>query len=244
MEEFRTRLEMENYFGSLTQANISARATPTNITNISIIDYYLQNIRKPTVREQNILEASIRIANTIIQPIPAFRRIPWNIMISNDYIESGFPHTHVDYIIIPHAHVHIAAKRPQQLAETLIHEKIHVFQRKYPCECHLLYTVYWRMSIKGLRSRHPNYDKMRANPDIDDILYNDNATNTTIFNTFADDSKPSLGTTIGDERDHPHEIMAYVITHIVTNRTSYIQPSNVKYIPSTIAWMNDRLVNL
>ena len=102
--------------------------------------------------------------------------------------EGGMPHTHGPYIMLP-------IDMPI-LAATLVHEKIHVYQRYHPIETAL--DAAEKYAITGFE--YPDLGQ-RANPDTSRILYGDmRPTYTPNAKTLAD---------IQDLRDHPHELEAY-----------------------------------
>lgn len=95
--------------------------------------------------------------------------IPWKIAIVRQDVENGFPHTIRDVVCMP---------RPSldepflSLVETLIHEKVHVYQRMFPKE-----TL---DAIRGLgyapvcnRDELPRAIRRltRSNPDLNDTVY-------------------------------------------------------------------------
>jgi len=146
--------------------------------------------------------------------------------------------------------------------EVLLHEKIHVFQRKYPIQTHFLYTKYWYVVPYALRS----YDEpLRSNPDINHIIYayfspykNTYIHNVAVYNDrvfkIKDSyvkSKPSKHITNTNrehsatyyrliheydikQTEHPNEVMACLITDIVMN--------NIKH-DLTIEWMKKYLID-
>ena len=57
--------------------------------------------------------------------------IPWYICCTQGLsYENGVPHTRGNYIII--SKEHIKNKDVNELANTLVHEKVHVYQKLYP----------------------------------------------------------------------------------------------------------------
>lgn len=55
----------------------------------------------------------------------------WNLILSSDDLEFGMPHTNDKYIIIPESNIKSAIENYdyETLAETMIHERIHIIQR-------------------------------------------------------------------------------------------------------------------
>ena len=131
--------------------------------------------------------------------------IPWKIAIfSGKQYESGYPHTRADVIFIPNILI-----SSSELAKTLLHEKVHLYQRAYPQEMD-----------SWLRSR--GFDRWktrvseplsRANPDLDAWIYIDPATQKPMVALYNSEEP----TNISDVKltnfsfEHPYELMAYEI---------------------------------
>jgi hypothetical protein len=113
-------------------------------------------------------------------------------------IENNMPHTHADTIIIPESTI------PMLTVTTLIHEQLHVFQRHYPIQCHMLYEK-WGYKAIGIIDPTTH----RSNPDNNAILYADSTGNA--FNNAYNPS-PKHISDIQDRRDHPNEVFAYRVS--------------------------------
>ena len=86
-------------------------------------------------------------------------KISWKIAyIPGLKYEHGLPHTRNDVIIIT---------KPTHLFTTLVHEKVHLYQKKYPDDVEL-YLL--QKGFERLRKREKK-DCIRANPDIDQWIY-------------------------------------------------------------------------
>jgi hypothetical protein len=84
--------------------------------------------------------------------------IPWKIgCIKGDRYEYGLPHTRCDVIILP--------KGQDSLYETLLHEKIHIYQKKYKKEMKRYLSLFTKIK------KREEIDRIRANPDIDKWIY-------------------------------------------------------------------------
>ena len=160
---------------------------------------YENHLRPPTQKELEHLE---RLTIQVDALSARLATIPWKFRIFWGDIESHFPHTHGDFIYIHEDHVSTIP------ITTLLHEKIHVFQRMFPCETHDLIVNYWGFSFHSMRygSAH---DIMRANPDVNRIIYADDQ-GKTIMGVYKKNAQ-SLND-IEDSRDHPYEMMAYALS--------------------------------
>ena len=161
--------------------------------------------------------------------------LPWNIAVSRGRAETGFPHTVEDVICLPAAFLGAPSRR------TLIHEKIHVFQRAYPSRAREA------LALMGYRLKCPASDlpdsvrlRLRANPDLDGNVYEQVSTGcvpAALYNTDSRSGGPitSLSNVtlaciscLGDGDDvvrkpqapvpryeHPFEEMAYVLADAI-----------------------------
>lgn len=203
---------------------------------------YVDSLRPPSKEESMILDKAVLHASSLLRPFKRLASVPWRFYITNEDIESGFPHTHGDYIIMPSSHVLSAKSNTSNtfsdMVDTLIHEKIHVFQRLYPCQSNVLYLKYWNLQIQGHTPQTPT--NFRTNPDTNLLTYAMiTSTKTIIASEYSDPTHPTLGETKGpgSHLDHPHEIMAYVATHIITKGSSSLDTKMAGFVDSTRKWL-------
>lgn len=165
---------------------------------------YNKAIRMPNPQEQMVLvDAATHVDSLISTEFKKLAEIPWRIrLFDGDRVENGYPHTHGSYVIMPSSMV-VADSR--QLVSTLLHEKVHLFQRLYPAETNHLITRYMGFSIASLANKHAN---LRTNPDLNQLIYK-YPDERLLLPTYTDNAI-SLSD-IQDKNDHPFEIMAYSI---------------------------------
>jgi hypothetical protein len=184
--------------------------------------------------------------------------ITWKIAILQINVENNLPHTHNDVIFLPHTFLKLEEK---SRTEILLHEKIHVFQRKYPIQTHFLYIKYWSIVLYTLRSYE---EPLRSNPDINHIIYayfspyqNKYIHSVATYHENANKIKDSYVKTERCEQfiynkqhsttyyaliheydikqtEHPNEVMACLITDIVLNNVEHVL---------TIEWMKKYLID-
>lgn len=139
--------------------------------------------------------------------------IPWKFLVSSDSLENGFPHTHGDIIVLPQWFL---KKQPNM--KTLLHEKIHIYQRKYPFETHRLLCDIWGFVPVGISY---SQDQLRANPDTNQLIYTYQGKPlqatykneaTEIGDVLYNHSKFEIP---ADQRDHPFEVMACVLSDVL-----------------------------
>lgn len=225
------RIQREGYFNNMNKADLLARQYTTQDEARS---KYFGSLRSPNVSEKRVLEFAVAKANAIMHDYPKLANLPWTFLIAPDFIESGFPHTHYETIILPHSHV--SRKSIDDLVDTLIHEKVHIYQRLYPCECNILFTRFWNLKIIGKKQ---TLQLHRSNPDINMLDYAESGHLIKCF--YKDKHNPTLASITGDERDHPYEMMAYIIAFIMTRNTR-LGADNGKYVTPTLQWMQEFLI--
>lgn len=221
-------LHREAYFNFLNKLDLQSRAYKT--TQDALHDY-INKLRKPTPTEEINIHLAIKYADNFMKLYPKLAKLPWKVFVGHELLESGFPHTHHDTIVLPPSYVQ---KMSASLINTLIHEKIHIFQRFYPCETNVLYIDYWGLTIKKVIDHNPN-NNVRSNPDTNQLVYQDNGND--IVARYLSLTEPQLSKTTGDLRDHPHEMMAYIITSILS-KSSIINQQLKRHVASTEEWMN------
>jgi hypothetical protein len=166
--------------------------------------------------EQALLSAAIHRVDSYLKknptlPISAGKllNIPWIIAVTKGKTyENGFPHTRQNIILLNHSTI-----LSPSLANTLLHEKIHVYQRMYPEDINS-----W-MQSKGftrwkLRSQEP---LARANPDIDPWIYIDPTTSKPMIAAYSSDAPISISDVklTSPAFEHPYEFLAYEIANML-----------------------------
>lgn len=95
-----------------------------------------------------------------------FKKIKWSIgcIYGNNY-EGGYPHTVGDVIIL--SKEILRTYSISELACLLIHEKIHIYQRKYPNDA----KKYIKLNNFTIYRKKRKTDRFRANPDLNQYIY-------------------------------------------------------------------------
>lgn len=170
----------------------------------------------------------------ITKDFPHLQNIPWKFAKVSDKIENAYPHTLQDVIILP---VSFFMKGDaKSIMATLVHEKIHVYQRLYPKETLALLT---RLGFVQADPRHlpEEISRMRRNnPDIQGVFHFNNTISVQVYTSVRPaslaDSKTVLydfkkGVVVDDniygrfipyyinQKEHPYEIMAVLIPKIL-----------------------------
>ncbi len=128
--------------------------------------------------------------------------LPWRIAKVSPSYENGLPHTRSDIVFI--------SETPD--VNTLIHEKVHVYQRMYPdrIQRYLQSAGYER---QRLRSADP---LIQANPDVDAWTYVHPQTNKPMRAVHAQGKMPRK-IPESDGLEHPYEEIAYAVAAELTS---------------------------
>lgn len=135
-------------------------------------------------------------------------QIPWKIALTEGEVyENGLPHTRGDIIFISSA----LNETEQTLVTTLIHEKVHLYQRANPNEM-MSYLenqgfLRWKQRLGEPR--------IRANPDLDAWIYINSKTKKPMAAYYVSDQPHNItDVTLTDAAyEHPYELMAYRIAN-------------------------------
>jgi hypothetical protein len=197
----------DGYFNRFTKNDLTAR-------NAVGLEQYIQgfNCSDFSDSDKDLISDCIAEIETIVIKDPyvdwvdseKFHAIPWKIgLITDDSYEYGLPHTRIDAIFLPKKSVSQTAK---DLINTLMHEKLHVYQKMYPDDFqkYLDHHGFVKYGNGGL--------DLAANPDTDDYVY---AVKKVVHcGKYAKGHKPGINSIvyqpINDPKyDHPRELAVY-----------------------------------
>lgn len=134
--------------------------------------------------------------------------IPWRFAKTYGTLyEQGYPHTRADIIFVSNMFL---MNDPITITQTLIHEKVHVYQRLYP-DLVKEYLVHMGFTRHALRKSFPN---IRANPDLDDWTYMHNG-QLCIYNYTTPKPHSINDVVMSGTTEHPYEHMAYYIASLL-----------------------------
>jgi hypothetical protein len=95
----------------------------------------------------------------VLEVIPKWVN-PVNVVVLNNTADNGFPHTRPDIICIPHNLID-----SYSLQSTLIHESVHILQRRYPKLWNDVYLKVLNMKESDVALPHELEVYVRYNPD-------------------------------------------------------------------------------
>jgi hypothetical protein len=206
----------DNYYQRFFDLDLKAR----KINSIKDYQSYIQQSvgNGDTSIKEKVLKG-IQKANTFFDHVDfeyfhgkKINQIPWKIgFVQNKLYENGLPHTRKDIIILNQENVKHSSLH--NLIKTLIHEKIHVYQKIYPNDVKKYIQLKKFKKIK----RRESFDQIRANPDLDDYIYQDEFYNTykALYNKHPSSIEDITYYPRNNQSyEHPNEKMAIDIEYI------------------------------
>jgi hypothetical protein len=196
-------LKHDNYFLDMNDINLKLR-------KISDKNEYIKNINKHfcnfSLLDKIILKYNVNKANNILNNLnyqgfkgSKLNSIPWVIACSKDDYEFGFPHTRQNIIILNKNSIY-----KKKLYKTLIHERIHIYQRFFPNDVNEF------LNINNFKKISKITDTDRINPDTDGNLYSkDNI----IYECKIQNNEVKC-TNNSFLYEHPYEYMAYLLSNL------------------------------
>ena len=215
--------DKDNYYVKFSKSDLSAR----NVNSIkeykqriesSVITFSYFDILKLTVC-MLIIDFKLNIyANTRPNKHKKFdffkfKNIPWKVgVIDGIEYENGFPHTRQDTIILS-SNV-IKNSSIYELRELLLHEKVHLYQKKYNFETESYIS---NAGFKKHQKISESEYNIRANPDINNYIYKDKS-DIPLMAIFNSEKPNGIGDIYynhkghGQRYEHPYETMAIEIS--------------------------------
>lgn len=216
------KLDIDNYHKSFTKKDLNVR----NISNPNeYIDKIYNSVSEFNHSEKNILEKCInKISNNLDKVNFDYfdgekaNNIVWKIgCIDGNEYENGLPHTRNDVIILNKNN--LQKDSANDIISTLIHEKVHIYQKMYPEDIN---NYLEKNNFKRIaeRSALNNSENIRANPDLDKWVYQDNnKMYKAIYQPSAKTvSDVEYSSNDGQKSEHPFEKMAIEIEDYYTSQ--------------------------
>jgi hypothetical protein len=161
----------DQFYKTFFQADLHARRVQNITQYIDLIkEHGVDNFSEEEKQKvQQAISLSINFLNQINLPWLNGKKAAqgqWNIAKSTSVYEEGLPHTRGSVIILS---TYNLQDDIETLSRTLTHERLHVYQKKYPEEVKT-YLLQHGFVIKRKRQEE---DLIRANPDVDTNIYVD-----------------------------------------------------------------------
>lgn len=163
-------LKQSSYFNNMTHHDIKTRKLNSN-NKSKILEKYCSKLLDFTNIEKKALTWIITKISKARND--DFMNSPWNIVKFKD-IEFNFPHTHIDCIYLPqniitsivnHYNKNNSILDMHSVVNTLIHEKVHVYQRKSKSKFDRLYKNWNFSKVKNIKGLEKYKKLVRNNPD-------------------------------------------------------------------------------
>ena len=221
------------YFGSMNRADLRARRQEDRN---GYHDHYMASFMDFDASQRKQLEKWTRAADALCRSHARLARIPWKFARQRSDVEEGLPHTLDTVIVLSDP---FFAQAVDRCVETLIHEKIHVYQRLYPLYTYKLFHDVWQYAIFDVQSK---YEDARSNPDLNGIVYSKNKVG--FYMKYRGDAAGGLNAaavegvrgTTRERYEHPNERMAYEISGLLVRPGNSAESAEV--LP-TLAWMRE-----
>jgi len=176
------------------------------VRNVESIKEYKENIKKSVYffsksKQESIIKMVKKI-DDFLSSIGLCKAslLPWKIgCIKGKLYEDGLPHTRLDTIILNVNNINIL---------TLLHEKIHIYQKKYKKDMKNYLSLFTKVK------KREESDRIRANPDIDQWIYKDDKR---IYQTIYVKNPKTIQDVRKYKYEHPFEKMAEDIEKLFNN---------------------------
>tara|TARA_Y100000389_G_scaffold56041_1_gene51954 strand:+ start:465 stop:1391 length:927 start_codon:yes stop_codon:yes gene_type:complete len=190
---------------------------------------YQNNLIHFSYDDKRDLQKLIKLCNEKLIKHKNLYNVPWKLCKTTRKLEEGMPHTHTDIIFLSDS---FFRSNEKSKIITLIHEKLHIYQRIKKEKTTKLYN-----NFNFSKTPKKNINLRRTNPDLDSFDYNYNGV--LIYSEFQDDAKSlsDVDTKLisieknknkeireiqnlakkGYQNEHPNEIFASIISEQIVN---------------------------
>lgn len=214
------RADADGYLRGLSRADLSARAAPSAAeyarrASASADDFSTGEMAR-TLMLCDAADAAMRRVGRLSSHFDLARvaELPWILAKTRggEY-EGGWPHTRGDVVFLS------GDALARLTASTLAHEKVHVFQRRFPdvVARHYVDAMGFRpttLTLEGLRAGGVH---VRSNPDLDGRIYEQRGK--LCYTAYQQAQPRGMGDvyTSGDV-EHPNEALAYHVGDLVARK--------------------------
>lgn len=268
-EDFEAQVNLSDFFNSLSEEDLKARAKKD--TMLQGGEHYKNEYKSAyedlTETDKALLKRVIDEANKLTSQYKNLQQLEWRIAKVKNTVEYGLPHTLGNMIVINRDNL----LRPEnELVKTLIHEKIHIYQRMNTTS-----SKEWITKV-GFRALLPSefatlnkelLQLRRSNPDIDTNTYVHIKSNLVLRQLYNNNTPSSimdskavgiplsgnynpipltntilgLPTTFYCQLEHPYEIMACLLSEMIVEPSFTDTNFANSYVSNTKEWMQKEL---
>jgi hypothetical protein len=206
----------DNYIKHLSRFDLIARNVDTNNDYINKINFCAKDF---TENQKNIINNCCKKADDFLKEYnelldgKQIAKIKWNFALTYKYdnfeYENGLPHTRKDIIFLSDKMV--PETETPDFVNTLIHEKIHVYQRYNESTVDKMLSN--KLKINKVVYLNP---KKRANPDLNNNTYQNDKNE--ILQCYYNSNSPNSIQDVtclnnNSINEHPYELLAYNIAN-------------------------------
>ena len=217
----------DRYVSNLSKYDIYARRAKTNKEYLELISNSASNFTDEEISRliKCSHDADIFFKKLYIKKYKDIKgtdiaAIKWIYAITdNNIYEEGLPHTRMNIIFLSK---NIFKNTDSELTNTIIHEKIHIYQRLNP---YLFNKILASMNYSIVdRNLIENNYLIRSNPDVNNYIYIDNNTKKYFICLYRTDKPSGINDVIINNFsiEHPYEMIAYDIANHHNDINKYI----------------------
>lgn len=162
-------LALDNYVNKIRSHETKIKLqTKKTLTKEEVLKEYLSSIKNFTYSEKQNLNYLINDVENSVEKYKKFRnQFEWNLVKLDNKIEWGMPFTLGNYIFLPE---HVLKLSDTQLKSTLLHEQVHILQRRHQDRFNFLYERILGFKKINYCDLGDHLDKYRiSNPDGMDV---------------------------------------------------------------------------
>ena len=215
-------LDRDRYVAGLSAVDLVARKAESASGYLDMIQKAADDIG---LSDQSLLLQATKRADALLSSstrVPGFNgakaaEIPWVFAKTKGRVyEGGMPHTRMSVVFITDETL---TQDENGLVSTLVHEKVHLYQRLYPDDVFKYIQAFGYQIFKERLSEQ----LIRANPDVDPYIYLHPETKSPMGAFYVSGTPKGIKdvdfTPVDrPEYEHPFEMMAYGIADVLTKK--------------------------
>lgn len=174
-QTLNTDAQTRAYFSRMTEADLRANSSECRHTNDTAESRYLRSVLDPSrMSERDMARVTevVALADALVSPLLSATEAPWRVAVLKDGgFGAQFPHTLGGIVCMPERFFRGGVSQDVTVS-TLVHERVHIFQRMFPRETHRLLVEHWHLrrvcrNSELVCGRQGELPPIRSNPDLD-----------------------------------------------------------------------------